>query len=73
MLFRELCARRRGCLPIGLLLTGLGLAHQALSPWWIRHFHLTGHIRSLSIDFASGLALGMGVVLMVNSFTDRAA
>lgn len=55
-------------MPAGLLLMALGLAHQALSPFWIRNFHLTGHLRSLSIDFVSGLALGMGAVLMTNSF-----
>jgi hypothetical protein len=68
MLFRDLCAKRRGCMPMGLLLMALGIAHQALSPFWVRYFHLTGHLRSLSIDLASGLALGMGAALMVNSF-----
>jgi len=56
-------------MPAGLLLMALGLAHEALSPMWIRYFHLTGHLRSLSIDFASGVALGMGALLMVNSFS----
>jgi len=70
MLFRNLCAKRRGCLPIGLLLTALGLAHQALAPIWIRYFHLTGNLRSLSIEFVAGLALGIGVALIVNSFNN---
>lgn len=68
MLLRDFCARRKGCMPAGLLLMALGLAHQALSPFWIRSFHLTSHLRSLSIDFVSGLALGIGAVLMTNSF-----
>lgn len=55
-------------MPMGLSLIVLGLVHQALAPLWVRYFHLAGHLRSLSIDLVSGLALGVGAVLMVNSF-----
>lgn len=70
MLFRESCAGRKACLPVGLLLMVVGLAHQALSRLWIGHFHLGSHVRSVSIDLVSGLALGIGTVLMVNSFSN---
>lgn len=70
-MFSYVCAKRRGCLPVGLLLILLGLAHQTLSPLWIRYFHLTGHFRSLSVDFASGLVLGLGVMLLVGSFSNQ--
>ena len=72
-MFRYICARRKGCLPIGLLLVALGLAHQALSPFWVRYFHLTGHLRSLSVDFASGLLLGIGVMLLIGSFSNESS
>lgn len=68
MLIRFICFHRRMSLRIGMLLVALGLAHLALSGLWVRYFQLTEHMRSISIEFVSGLAIGLGVVLMVNAF-----
>ena len=72
-MFRYICAKRRGCLPMGLLLIVIGITHQALSPLWSRVFHLTGPVRSLSVDFVSGLVLGLGVMLLVGSFSNQSS
>lgn len=68
MYIRSLCLRRRVSFRAGLLLLSLGLLHITLSPLWIPYSHLTGHARDFSIDFLSGLAIGIGIVLLVSSF-----
>ena len=67
MLNRYLCLHRRVSLRIGLLLVALGLAHLVLSGFWVGYFQLTGHVRSISVEFVSGLAIGLGMVLLVSS------
>ena len=68
MSFRSLCVNRRTSQRIGLAVVTLGAVHQVLSPWWIRYLHLTGQRRTLSIDFASGLAMGVGIAFLVSAF-----
>jgi hypothetical protein len=68
MLIHVACLSRRVSRRIGLLLWALGLVDLALSPLWIRYFHLAGHARSISIDFVSGIVIGAGAVLLVYSF-----
>jgi hypothetical protein len=65
---RSLSLTRLVSFRVGLLLLSLGLLHQVLSHWWIRYFHLTGHVRFISIDFVSGFAIGLGVTLLVSSY-----
>ena len=56
---------RRASLRLGVLVLSLGALHLALSPLWIGYFHPTDHVRSFAIDFVSGLAIGLGLALMV--------
>lgn len=65
MLNRFFFLNRRAGLRLGLLLLSLGIVHLALSPLWIGYFHPTDHVRSIAIDFVSGLAIGLGLALMV--------
>jgi hypothetical protein len=71
MSFRSLCVNRRASQRIGLAVVALGAVHQVLSPWWIRYLHLTGQRRTLSIDFASGLAMGVGIAYLLDSFRNN--
>ncbi len=68
MLFRSVYANKKASLRMGLLAVAIGLCHQTLSPLWVRHFHVTGHGRSILVDFVSGLAVGLGIVLLVSAF-----
>ncbi len=68
MLNRFFCLNRRASLRVGLLSLCLGILHEVLAHWWAGYVHLTDHARSISVDFVSGLAVGLGGVLIVYGF-----
>ena len=67
MLNRYFCLDRRASFRAGLWLVALGVAHLALSGFWVRYFQLTGRVRSISVEFVAGLVVGLGIVLLASS------